>query len=77
MNLGTDSIPDTIKQGVKDPMEQLDGEMDMSADRLGEGHSEEVQMVNEVWVVTVPGDAIIIRHLVVVTNKFVTAAGQY
>ena len=42
MNLGTDSIPDTIEWGVKDSTEQLDRDVGMSANRLGKGHSEKV-----------------------------------
>jgi hypothetical protein len=59
-NLGTDSVPDTIEWGVKDSTERLDGNVGMSANRLGEGCSEEVRTVDEVWVVAVPGDAIVI-----------------
>lgn len=32
----------------------------MSADGLGEGHSEEVRTINEFRVIAIPGDAIII-----------------
>ena len=32
----------------------------MSADRLGEGCSEEIRTINEFRVVTIPGDAIIV-----------------
>ena len=42
INLGTDSILDTIKWGVKDSTEQLDRDVGMSANRLGKGHNEEV-----------------------------------
>ena len=59
-NLGTDSVPDTIERGVEDSAERLDGDVGVSADGLGEGRSEEVRTVDEVWVVAVPGDAIII-----------------
>jgi len=59
-NLGTDSVPDTIKWGAEDSAERLNGEMGMSADGLGEGRSEEVRMVDELRVVAVPGDAVII-----------------
>lgn len=41
-NLGTDSVPDTIERGVEDSAERLDRDVGVSADRLGEGCSEEV-----------------------------------
>lgn len=34
--------------------------MGMSANGLGEECSEEIRTVNEFWVVTIPGDAIIV-----------------
>jgi hypothetical protein len=67
-NLGTDSVPDTIERGVEDPAERLDGEMGVSADGLGEGRTEEVGTINEVRVVTVPGDAVIIRRPLVLVG---------
>ena len=45
-DLGTDSVPDTIQQGVEDSAERLDGEMGVSADGPGEGRSEVVRTVN-------------------------------
>lgn len=60
MDLGTNSVLDSIERGVEDSAEWLDGDMGMSADRLGEGQSEEVQTVDKVWVITIPSDAIII-----------------
>jgi hypothetical protein len=50
MNLGTDSVPDTIGRGVKNSTERLNRNMGVSADGLGEGCSEEIRMVNEFWV---------------------------
>ena len=61
MNLGMDSIPDTIEWGVKDSMKWLGGKRGMSADRLRKGGHEQVWLVDEVWVVTIPSDAIIIQ----------------
>jgi hypothetical protein len=46
-NLGTDSVPDTIKRGVKDSTVRLDRDIGVSADGLGEGCSEEIRTVNE------------------------------
>ena len=59
-NLGTDSVLDTIERGVEDSAERLDGDVGVSADGLGEGHSEEIRTVDEARVVAVPGDAVII-----------------
>lgn len=51
-NLGTDSVPDTIKRSVEDSAERLDGDVGVSADGLGEeGCSEQVRTVDEVRVV--------------------------
>ena len=59
-NLGTNGVPDTIERGVEDPTERFDGEVGMSTDGLGEGRSEEVRTVDEVWVISVPGDTVVV-----------------
>ena len=53
-NLRTDSVPDTIEQGVKDSTERLDRDMGMSANRLGEECCEEIRTVNKFRVVAIP-----------------------
>jgi len=76
-NLGTDSVPDTIQWGVEDSAERLDGDMGVSADRLGERRSEEIRTVNEFRVVAVPGDAVIIGHALVLVGTVLGDNGGF
>ena len=61
-NLGSDSVPDTIKLDVKDS----DRNVGVSVDGLGEECSEVIRTVNKFRVAAVPGDAVIERPPLVI-----------
>jgi len=62
-NPGTDGVPDTVQWGVEDAAERLDGDMGVSANRLGEWGGVEVGTIHEFRVVAVSSDAVIVSVL--------------
>jgi len=68
-DLGTDSVPDLVKQGVVDFLNRLGREMGVSALGLGEGICEESRTVEEVRVVAVVSNAVVVSDPLVLRDS--------
>lgn len=69
MDFRTDSFLDTIQQNVINATKQLDRMMEVSIGGLRNKFSVEVQAVNKFWMITVSGNAIIVRSFFILIRS--------